>query len=259
MSVSEYPENFIEHLIRDPNDPKYGELLAPREPLPGGSTINGVRIPPDEVLARALAMAQAKIKKQPITWQGPSRWRTQHGQAMVAWHFGEPNGAWNTLLADGRRMKAAKLHYGPLWRRTANSPPKKYQWGELEITDSDVVFADVDTPRYEPPLFEGKPSLERDLATSPAFVSELVHVNFALAFVAEMNQQDYIRLDGEKNGDRHFGRDEAALLVANLRGVGEELSDFAYWDAIVPQAELTALRAKVRAHLRRMGWRPEFE
>jgi hypothetical protein len=256
MSPETYPVNFIEHLVRDPDDLRYGELLAAAEPLPGGPTIDEVRIAPDEVLPRALAAARAKIK-QPITWQGPNRWRTRHGKAIIAWNFGKPSGAWNTLLADGRRVKASKLHYGPLWRRTADGPPKAYQWGELKITDGDVVFTDIDTPRYEPPVFEGKPNLERDLATSPAFVSELAHVNFALAVVAEMNQVDYVRVGGEKNGNPYIGRDEAALLVANLRGLGEELSDFAYWDAIVPEAELMALRDSVCLHLRRIGWRPQ--
>jgi hypothetical protein len=135
---------------------------------------------------------------------------------------GGPRGAWSTLLADGRRVKVSKLHYGPLWRRTADGPPKTYQWGELEITDGDVVFTDVDTPRYEPPVFEGKPSLERDLAKNPAFVSDLADVKFALAFAAEMNQVDYVRFDGGKNGDPYIGRDGTSSAGANLRGVGEE-------------------------------------
>jgi hypothetical protein len=258
MFPSEYPENFVEHLVRDSNDTKYGQLLAPGERSPGGSTIDGVRIPPDELLARTLAMARTKMQR-PITWQGPINWRTQHGHATLAWHCGNPNRAWNALLADGRRVKAAKLLHGPLWRRTADGPPKKYQWGELKITDGDVVFTDVGNSSYEPPVFEGKPNLESDLAANAAFVGELADIPFALAAVAEFNQGDYVRIDGEQNADQYFRRDEAAYMVAGLRGVGEELSDFDHWDVIVPQAEMTALRAKVRAHLRRMGWRPEFE
>jgi hypothetical protein len=75
MSAKTYPDNFIEHIAGDPNDPKHGRLLALGELLPGGPSIDGIRIAPDEVLARSLAAAKAKIK-QPIIWQGPVCWRT---------------------------------------------------------------------------------------------------------------------------------------------------------------------------------------
>ncbi len=70
---------------------------------------------------------------------------------------------------------------------------------------------------------------------------------------------NYVRLDGGRSGDRHMDRDRAARLVAGLRGVGEELGDFQYWDQTIPMAELRALRDKVREHLHRIGWRPDFE
>ena len=97
-----------------------------------------------------------------------------------------------------------------MWRRTADGPPKKYQWGKLEITADNVVFHDLDAPRSEPPAFDDKPNLERDLATDPAFVSALADADFALAFVAEMNQIDYVRLDSGFGGNRYMGRDGAA-------------------------------------------------
>lgn len=264
MSAETYPEDMIEYLVRDPSDLEYGELLAPGEPLPGGWSIEGVRtlLDDEELLARALAAARAKVKLPPTTWQGSMRWRTQHGPAIVAWSLGKPREAWNVRLADDRRVKALKIHDGSpkLWRRTADQPPRKYQTGEVEITDIDVVFIDVDDRRrYEPPAFGDKPNLERDLATDPVFVSALADTNFALAVVAEMNQINYVRLDGGKSDDRHMDRDRAAHLVAGLRGIGEELGDFQYWDQTIPMAELRALRDKVRERLHHIGWRPDFE
>lgn len=249
----------IEHLVRDPSDPEYGELVSPREPLPGGWFIEGARTPldDDELLARALAGARDKARLAPTTWQGPMRWRTQHGPAIVSWLLGKPRQAWNVRLADDRRTKALKINHGMLWRRTADHPPRKYRTGKVEITESDVAFIDVDDPYpYERPTLDGAPSLENDLASDPAFVSALANADFALALVAEMNQVDYVRLDGARTGHHYFRRDEAACLAARLRGLGEEMEDFQYWDQMVPMTELGMLRDEVRKHLLRMSWQP---
>lgn len=264
MSAQTYPENMIEHQVRDPSDPEYGEVPVPGEPVPGGWTCEGARIHWDdnEMLARALAAAKAKVKLPPTTWQGPHSWRTRHGPAIVAWLLGKPKWAWNVRLPDHRRVKALKIDLGgpKLWRRTSDQPSRKYQTGEVEITDSDVLFKDVaDTRRYEPPAFDDKPDLERDLATDPAFISAVADTNFALAFVAEMSQVDYVRLETGNGGGLYMGRDAAAHLVASLRGLGEELGDFQYWDQTIPIGELDALRDKVQEHLHRIGWRPDFE
>lgn len=261
MPAEKYPENMIEHLVRDPSDSEYGELISLKDPLPGGWFIDGARTPlnDDELLARALAAVRDKVRLAPTIWQGPMCWRTQHGPAIVSWLLGKPRQAWNVRLADARRTKALKKNYGMLWRRTADDPPRKYQTGKVEITENDVAFIDVDDPSpYEPPAVDGAPTLGSDLASDPAFVNALTNADFALAVVAEMSQVDYVRLDGGRTDYYYFRRDEAACLVAGLRGQGEEMEDFQYWDQMIPTAELNMLRDEVRKHLRRIGWRPDL-
>ena len=175
---------------------------------------------------------------------------------MLAWSSGWPDRAWNVRLADGRRVKAVQgWLFGKLWRRTADQPPAKYQWGKVEIGDADVVFTDVPTPQYEPPVTEGKPNLAMDLARDAAFVSDLADVRFAIATWQILYQGDCVRLDGEENGE-YLGRDGVAWLIAGLRGLGEDAPDFKFWE--VSQTEWGVFAPKIEAHLRRLGWRSCF-
>jgi hypothetical protein len=251
MRSNTYPDNYVELLVHNPADPEYGKQLAPGETPPGGWSIDGTRITREEI-GRLRAAGE---DKRPIIWQGQKCWKTQHGQATIAWHLESPGRAWNVLLPDGRRAKALRGWWFPvLWRRTADTLPLKYQWGKLDIREDDVTFTDVPTPSYEPPVFEDKPNLEMDLAKDSAFVAELADVKFALAVWSLLYPNCRVRLDGEENGE-YLGRDRAAWLVAGLRGLGEDTSDFKFWDATVPNVELYALRDKVSAHLLRLGWR----
>ena len=43
-----------------------------------------------------------------MTWQGPTGWRTRHGEAVVAWDFGKPFMVENALLPDGSRGKVTR-------------------------------------------------------------------------------------------------------------------------------------------------------
>jgi hypothetical protein len=250
MPDTTYPENFVEARVRDPNDVEYGMLLTRGEMPPGGPSVDGVLLTDEEVRAH-----RAARDRRTIVWRGPHWWRTQHGQALVAWHLGYPARAWNVRLSDGHRVRALKGWTFPtLWRRTVDAPPIKYQWGKLEIGDDDVTFKDVPTPRYEPPVLEGKPNLEMDLANDAAFVGELADIKFALAAWASLYWDNYVRVGGEENG-RYIGRDAAAELVAGLRGLGEDGSDFKNWYETMPRVELDALLARVREDLLRLGWR----
>lgn len=219
MALPEYPDDYVEFVLSSFSDDKHDPLIMPGEPLPLGS------------------------------------YRVRHGEGIIGYSVGSARFAWNALLPDGRRVKAMRGWARKTWRRKAEAPPLLYQWGDLEIRDDDIVFTDGPLPHYVPCHTDDGPNMEFELARDTAFIEDLKDVRFAIAAQSIINHFDgWIRIDGQASVD-FLGRDASAELIARLRGLGEDVMDFKFWDVPPGDPPADELLHKMVLHINRLGWR----
>jgi hypothetical protein len=221
-----YPDDYVEYVGMNW---ERARILDPGE-LPPGKAVNGV-------------------------WKGLVEWRTKHGQAVVLWRGGHPAYVWNARLADERRVKADRGWLVRGWRRSADRPPLKYQWGQIDICEDEVVFTDGPNPTYVPPKESNKPNIGLDLANDADFVSELQDIRFAIAAWHMLYHADGWMKAKNQDSDGYLGRDGSAALIAGMRGLGEDAPDFKFWDVPPGEPDAETLFRRAEAHFHRLGWR----
>jgi hypothetical protein len=224
--MDDYPDDYVEYLSQRWDGVR---ILDPGEPAPGQYE-NGV-------------------------WKGPLEWRTRRGPAIIGWRSGHPDYVWNASLTEGRRVKAAPGWLVGGWRRRADRPPLKYQWGHIDIREDDVVFTDGPNPTYVPPQGDGdEPNIAFDVANDADFVAELRDIRFAIAAWHMLYHADgWMKANSEVGG--YLGRDGSAALVAGMRGLGEDAPDFKFWDVPPGEPDAETLFRRAKAHFHRLGWR----
>jgi hypothetical protein len=221
--VPDYPDDYVEALCKRLAGDKAGPLLASSEVEP-----------------------EVTIQK--------GQWRTRHGKAILGWDQRHAVAALNVLLPSGHRVSAARGFLRKEWRRRSDKPPLLYQWGTLDVSDNEIRFIDGAAPTYRPSPVGELPDMEADLAHDKSFISDLKDLGFAIAAWNMLNHGDgWIHADGREGND-YLGKDGSARLIAGLRGLGEDVCDFKFWDP--PRGELgDILICKVLDHLNRLGWR----
>jgi hypothetical protein len=220
--IPDYPDDYVEALCERLAGDKAGPLLSPND------------------------VPEAVIQK--------GQWRTRHGKAILGWSGRQAEAALNVMLPSGQRVNAARGFLKREWRRRADKPPLLYQWGTLNIGDNEIMFVDGATPAYNPPPIGDLPDMEADLAHDEAFTNDLKDLRFAIAAWNMLNHGDgWIHADGCEGND-YLGKDGSAWLIVGLRGLGEDVCDFKFWDS--PPGELgNVLSGRVKNHLIRLGWR----
>jgi len=181
-------------------------------------------------------------------WCSQKHWSTRHGDAVVRWGLGRPVRIDFALYPDRTRGVVLENGYGR-WRRLAVNG-RNWVHGTIEIKADDVTFSDGEQPIYTPPQKTAIPNLEADVAHDEEFLEALQDDDFANAVYEVLKTQCFYK--GELRG-WNAGNAVAALLVANLRGLGESFSD---WDPWGGSRDEFYLRS-VHEHLARIGWRIE--
>jgi hypothetical protein len=182
-------------------------------------------------------------------------WRSKHGPASVLYFRKLPRLVLNARIEDGSRARIGRADGAPGWRRVA-APPLRYQWGTVEIREDDVLFFAGSIHRYEPPPLideNGMPSLEGHLGRDQAFIDDLRDRRLAHVAWQILAHADLVRWDAREFG--FFGGDAAAAMIAGLRALGEDGSDFNLYDAPPGEPDERELGQRVFTHLGRLGWR----
>ena len=157
-----------------------------------------------------------------LAWQGPSGWRTRHGEATVVWSLGKPLQVQNTLYPDWTRGEARNtLDHG--FRRRGGGD-RLWIYGRIEVQPSEVAFIDGDQPVYQPPPQGEVPNLEADLARDPAFLTAIKDDRFALAVLNVFENRSFYK--GDDTRAWICGLRSSAALVADLRDRGESYQDY---------------------------------
>jgi hypothetical protein len=186
-------------------------------------------------------------------------WRAEHGPASVLYHQKMPVLVLNARLEDGSRARIGTANGPPGWRRVA-ATPLRYKWGKIEVGLADVLFLERAIHSYNPPPLidrNGMPSLEGHLARDSAFVEDLKDQRLAHLAWQILDHVDLVRLDGQEFG--YFGGDAAAMMIAGLRGLGEDDSDFILYDVPDGEPDERQLGGRFFDHLARLAWRRNDE
>jgi hypothetical protein len=165
-------------------------------------------------------------------------WRTQHGPATVLWHMRRPQWALRARLI-GRSLvdrligapRADTQNVAKGWRRPSEG---EHLWiyGSIDIQLDDVTFEDGQQPAYKPPERTDRPDLELDLANDAEFLTELRDDSFASAVNRALCNAELQKAGSDEW--RSFGDDDAARIVAELRGLGESYEDYLHHEEGVP-------------------------
>ncbi len=157
-----------------------------------------------------------------LAWQGPSGWRTRHGEAIVVWSLGKPSEVQNALYPDRTRGEARNtLDHG--FRRRGGGD-RLWVYGRIEVQPGEVAFIDGDQPVYLPPSQGEVPNLEADLARDPAFLAAIKDDRFALAVLRVFENRSFYKGDDPRAWV--CGLASSAALVADLRDRGESYQDY---------------------------------
>lgn len=181
-------------------------------------------------------------------WSGLHLWSMRHGDAVVRWGLGRPIRIDFARYPDGTRGVVQETGYGG-WRRLAVNQ-RNWIHGTIEIRADDVIFSDGEQPIYTPPQKTAVPNLEADVARDAGFLEALQDDAFANATYEVLKKQC---LHKDELCGWNAGAGDAALLVANLRGLGESFSDWKPWGGSWDESYLRS----VHEHLARLGWRIE--
>ena len=224
-----------ETLITAKDEHKDGPLLEAGQPAPGRfKTVDG---------------------KLYSTWEGEIHtWRVRHGEAVMTWSFGNPDGAKNVRMPDGTRRDAeTMMHFeGPRKWRVLDG--RRWTHGVLEESADELTFAPdaVQPPeRKLRPEPDDKPNMEREMMASATLRAQVDQDDFAYALYAAMCNVDWRKSDSDCRWNCSWRY--AGGVVAGLRGLGEDYMDF-YCGGNEGQ-----VAPKVMATLHELGWNPLTE
>lgn len=162
-----------------------------------------------------------ETKGGPRVWKGRSTWRTEHGDAVVAWLLGHPSQAWNVRFQESRIDIRQVLDFG--WRRPATGT-RRWIYGNIEIGPQDVLFSDRPQPIYKPDAPVDELDLEVDLSRSEEFRTELNDFRFAQAVYGTLKNQSFLNIAARTWW--HCGDRQAAYIAAHLGYCGDSYNDF---------------------------------
>jgi hypothetical protein len=191
----------------------------------------------------------------------PAEFARRHGEAIVHYRVRKPFYIDNALFPDGSRGRVGPADLGRLYRRPLTHEdqawdfvgvrvPIKWRWGELAITPEDVAFSDrPDAPVARIYSDYHTSPLQRALYGQPE-VKALAdsYIGAAALFFVLLNSS-WARGDETSSCDTS---DEAALIVRDIRGLGESLSDI--WVLGYDHAAMKEAYGFIENHLREKGW-----
>lgn len=187
----------------------------------------------------------------------PSGWAVRHGPAILHMFHNYRNGADNVLLPDGTRgrvdMAIMQRNRGrrPLndvdraWTDDRVRVPIRWQHGEVTISATDIVFSDFDFSDAFTPIHDG---LRQAILADPWLGQLVTSYEGAIALYDVLGQGTFQSVEGREAG---FTFDDAAHIVAHLRGFGETLYDIRNADIQVNDA-YRHLTGQVRSHVSKL-------
>ena len=180
-------------------------------------------------------------------WSGQMGWRTRHGDAVVRWDAGKPNYIENASLADGARVNVIfNLGSPSPFRYKVSEHPRRWIHGTVDIRPDGVTFTPGEQPRFDPPAPTETTNIEADLARDQALRDRLVDAEFADAFYAYLENEQFWKEDGEHIWQ--YGQRSAARFVAGLRGHGDTYLDY------FPHGGQKPVTEAMRNARRQYGW-----
>ena len=181
-------------------------------------------------------------------------WQTIHGDAIAVRDDRGAHMAWGVVLQDGRRVHcrcSGEPHIvarGP-WRRRSDSG-RSWTVGQIRFTPEDIFFEDGYPGLRVPDAGDNPFSIA--MAGQPAFIENLRDDSFAWTLQTDLRSEALCTADGLVGWEP--GSDDAAEMIAQLRGFWETWADFTSASSYPPGLSEMP-REVIEDALAAAGWR----